>query len=478
MCYNSPMSPLVLHNTLTRAKEEFAPADGQHVKMYCCGPTVYNYAHIGNLRTYVFEDLLHRTLKWHGWGLTHVMNITDVGHMTSDSDTGEDKMAKAAAREQKSPWELARFYEDAFFHDCARLNIIKPDVAPRATEHVAQMIALIQKLEAQGFTYETSEGVYFDTARDADYGKLAGLNLGAQKEGARDDVNVDPGKRHPADFILWFTNKPTHIMQWESPWGVGYPGWHIECSAMSMDYLGETLDIHCGGIDHIPVHNTNEIAQSECATGHVFARFWVHGAFLTLASGAVTGRNAAEKMSKSSGDFLTVQKLIDDGFDPLAYRYLCLTAHYRSELAFSYDSLGGATKALSKIYEMRARMGDSDGLSDQEYAASRQAITDAINDDLNIPKAIGILHQANSYRLWREFDPILGLDIEARSRAALPSPGTEALPEAVAALARERDAARQARDFARSDALRAEIESQGYTVGDSPMGTVVKKNLL
>ena len=473
------MSPLVLHNTLSRAKEEFAPADGRHVKMYCCGPTVYNYAHIGNLRTYVFEDLLHRTLQWHGWGLTHVMNITDVGHMTSDSDSGEDKMAKAAARENRSPWELARFYEDAFFHDCARLNIIKPDVAPRATEHVAQMISLIQQLERQGFTYETSEGIYFDTARDADYGKLAGLNLGAQKEGARGDVNVDPGKRHPADFILWFTNKPTHIMKWESPWGVGYPGWHIECSAMSMDYLGETLDIHCGGIDHIPVHNTNEIAQSECATGHVFARFWVHGAFLTLASGAVTGRNAAEKMSKSSGDFLTVQKLVDDGFDPLAYRYLCLTAHYRSELAFSYDSLGAATKALTKIYEMKARMGErGDALSDQEYAMTRQAIADAINDDLNIPKAVGILHQANSYRLWREFDPILGLDIEARSRAELPAPGTEELPESIASLAQERDAARKARDFARSDALRKEIESYGYTVGDSPAGTVVKKNLL
>ena len=473
------MTPLVLHNTLTRAKEEFAPADGHHVKMYCCGPTVYNYAHIGNLRTYVFEDILHRALKWHGWGLTHVMNITDVGHMTSDADAGEDKMAKAAAREQKSPWEIARFYEDAFFRDCARLNIIRPDVAPRATEHVPQMIALIQRLEREGFTYRTAEGIYFDTAKDADYGKLAGLNLGAQKEGAREDVNTDPGKRHPADFILWFTNKPTHIMQWESPWGTGYPGWHIECSAMSMEYLGETLDIHGGGIDHIPVHNTNEIAQSECATGHIFARFWVHGAFLTLASGAVTGRTAAGKMSKSAENFLTVQKLIDDSFDPLAYRYLCLTAHYRSELAFSYDSLGGATKALGKIYELRARVGESgDGLSDAEYAALRHAIGEAINDDLNIPKAVGILHQANSYRLWREFDPILGLDIEARSRAELPAPGTEALPAEVAALARQRDAARQARDYARSDALRKQIEEQGYTVGDSPAGTVVKKKLL
>ena len=233
MCYNRRMTPLVLHNTLTRSKEVFTPADGKTVKMYCCGPTVYNYAHIGNLRTYIFEDLLHRTLNLHGWTVEHVMNITDVGHMTSDSDTGEDKMVKAAEREQKSPWDIAKFYEEAFFRDSARLNIIRPDVAPRATDHVAEMIALIERLQAQGYTYETSEGVYFDTAKDADYGKLAGLNLGAQLAGAREDVNVDTGKKHPADFILWFTNKPTHIMKWPSPWGEGYPGWHIECSAMS-----------------------------------------------------------------------------------------------------------------------------------------------------------------------------------------------------------------------------------------------------
>ena len=219
MCYNHLMTPLVLHNTLTRRKEAFIPEDGHPVRMYCCGPTVYNYAHIGNLRTYIFEDLLHRALQMHGWDVQHVMNITDVGHMTSDADAGEDKMAKAAEREQKSPWEIARFYEDAFFQDSARLNIIRPDIAPRATEHVAQMISLIQRLEAEGYTYETPEGIYFDTAKNADYGKLAGLNLGAQLAGAREDVNIDVGKKHPADFILWFTNKPTHIMKWPSPWG-------------------------------------------------------------------------------------------------------------------------------------------------------------------------------------------------------------------------------------------------------------------
>ena len=453
------------------------PAD-KHVRMYCCGPTVYNYAHIGNLRTYVFEDLLHRSLIMNGYTVNHVMNITDVGHMTSDGDAGEDKMAKAAEREQRSPWEIARFYEEAFFRDCARLNIIRPNVAPRATEHVTGMIALIQRLEQQGYTYQTSEGVYFDTARNSDYGKLAGLNLSAQKEGAREDVNTDSQKRHPADFILWFTNKPNHIMKWESPWGVGYPGWHIECSAMSMEYLGETLDIHCGGIDHIPVHNTNEIAQSECATGHPFARYWVHGAFLNIASGAITGRTA-DKMSKSGENFVTVQTLIDKGYDPLAYRYLCLQAHYRSELRFSWDSLGAATKALGKIWELRARSrdGEVDSLTDREYAEARTAIREAINNDLNLPVAVAHLQVAGSYRLWREFDSILGLDIESRSRVELASVGDAVAPE-IAGLMSERDSARKAKDWGASDDLRSQIEALGYEVGDSPQGTVVKKKLI
>ena len=474
MCYNRPMTPLVLHNTLSRTKEVFTPADGKTARMYCCGPTVYNYAHIGNLRTYIFEDLLHRAIQMHGWDIEHVMNITDVGHMTSDSDAGEDKMATAAERERKSPLEIAAFYEAAFFRDCARLNIIRPEITPRATDHIAPMIALIERLSASGYTYETTEGVYFDTAKNRDYGKLAGLNLGGQLAGAREDVNVDPGKKHPADFILWFTNKPTHVMKWPSPWGEGYPGWHIECSAMSMQYLGETLDIHCGGIDHIPVHHTNEIAQSECATGHTFARFWVHGAFLTVQGG---------KMSKSGGGFLTVQRLIDQGFDPLAYRYLCLTAHYRSELAFNvdtWDSLHAATKALGKIYEMKARIGENDGLTDQDYQKARQLIFDAISDDLNLPRAVAALHEAKSYRLWREFDSVLGLDIEGRSRDSVPTvaEAEDGLSAELIALKQQRDEARKARDFARSDALRAEIEAHGYTVGDSPLGTVVKKNLL
>jgi len=459
------MGPLLLHNTLTRSKEAFTPTDGKTVHLYCCGPTVYNFAHIGNLRTYVFEDLLHRVLQRHGWAVKHVMNITDVGHMTSDGDAGEDKMGVAAKRENKTPWEIARHYEDIFFRDSARLNIIKPDVAPRATEHVEGMIDLIKQLEAKGYTYETAEGVYFDTSRDADYGKLAGLNLADQKAGAREDLNVDPAKRHPADFILWFTNKPSHIMKWESPWGVGYPGWHIECSAMSMQYLGETLDIHCGGTDHIPVHNTNEIAQSECATDKTFARFWLHGAFLIVEKG---------KMSKSSGEFLKVDTLIDNGYDPLAYRYLCLMAHYRSELKFTWESLDGASTALAKIWELKARQTGGDGLSDQQIAEFRSTIQEALDDDLNLPRAVAALQEAKSYRLWAEFDDVLGLDIDKRSRAA----DDDAIPDDVAALMAERDAVRKAKNWAESDNLRNKIESMGYTVGDSPTGTTVKKKLL
>jgi cysteinyl-tRNA synthetase len=479
--YNSAMGPLLLHNTLTRRKEEFTPSDGKTVRMYCCGPTVYNFQHIGNLRTYMFEDLLHRVLLSYGWAVKHVMNITDVGHMTSDGDAGEDKMEKAAAREGKTPWEIARYYEEIFFRDSARLNIIKPSVAPRATEHVEGMIELIKKLESKGYTYSTPEGVYFDTSRDADYGKLAGLNLAEQKAGAREDLNVDPAKRHPADFILWFTNKPGHIMKWESPWGTGYPGWHIECSAMSMEYLGETLDIHCGGTDHIPVHNTNEIAQSECATDKMFARFWLHGAFLIVEKPKVKdGDSATEddaggvKMAKSAGNFLTVDALIEKGFDPLAYRYMCLMAHYRSELKFSWETVEAASTALGKIWELKARQTGGDGLSDEQLADARKTVEEALADDLNLPRAVAALQEAKSYRLWSEFDHILGLDIEKRSRSS----DDDELPTDVTALMAERDAARKARNWAASDDLRNKIEALGYTVGDSPAGTTVKKKLL
>ncbi len=456
--------PMTLYNTMTRRKEEFAPLAPPQVRLYCCGVTVYNYAHIGNLRTYLFEDVLRRALRFNGYDLVHVQNVTDVGHMTSDADAGPDKMQLAAERENKSPWEIARFYEAAVLKDFARLNIQIPEIMPRATEHIVEMIALIQRLEANGYTYVTSEGVYFDTSKDPDYGKLARLNLAEQRQGARDEVIADETKRNPADFVLWFLNKPTHIMQWESPWGPGYPGWHIECSAMSMKYLGETFDIHCGGIDHIPVHHTNEIAQSECATHKEFVRYWLHGEFLLMNK---------EKISKSKGGSInTLDSLIEEGYDPLAYRYFCLQAHYRSELNFSIEALDGATAGLRKVY---ALCPDNDPLKNDEaaYATARQRVLDAINDDLAMPQAVGLLNSYGSYRLWVEFDAILGLDIAKRSCQE-----EEPLPDDVLALIAARNAARSAKQWAESDALRNQLIALGYEVGDGPQGTIVKRRAL
>jgi len=455
--------PLSLYNTLSRRKEEFVPLDPSKVRLYCCGPTVYNYAHIGNLRTYIFEDVLRRTLKFNGYNVEHVMNITDVGHMTSDADSGDDKMETAARREQKSPWEIARFYEEAFFTDTDRLNIERPEVTPRATEHVVEMIELIQRLEANGYVYVTTEGVYFDTAKFPDYGKMAGLNLAAQQT-TRDEVVTDETKRNASDFMLWFLNKPTHLMQWESPWGPGYPGWHIECSAMSMKYLGETFDIHCGGVDHITVHHTNEIAQSECATHHPFVKYWMHGEFLLMNK---------EKLSKSKGGSInTVQSLIEAGYDPLAYRYFCLQAHYRSELNFSPEALDAATSGLRKVY---ALCPDNDPLRDDEaaFASARTRVLNALNDDLAMPQAVGLLNSYGSYRLWVEFDAVLGLDIAQRSCRP-----EEALPAEVLQLIEHRNAARKSKDWAASDSLRNDLIALGYEVGDGPQGTTVKKHAL
>ncbi len=459
--------PLSLYNTLSRRKEVFVPLDPPNVRLYCCGPTVYNYAHIGNLRTYLFEDFLRRTLKFNGYTVEHVMNITDVGHMTSDGDAGDDKMELAAREQQKSPWEIARFYEEAFFIDTDRLNIERPEVTPRATEHVVEMIELIQRLEANGYIYVTSEGVYFDTSKFPDYGKMARLNLTGQQT-SRDEVVTDETKRNPSDFMLWFLNKPTHLMQWQSPWGPGYPGWHIECSAMSMKYLGETFDIHCGGVDHITVHHTNEIAQSECATHHPFVKYWMHGEFLLMKK---DGKEA--KISKSEGGSSnSVQALIDEGYDPLAYRYFCLQAHYRSELSFSLAALDAATAGLRKVY---ALCPDNDPLRDDEtaYQSARQRVLDALNDDLATPQAVGLLNSYGSYRLWIEFDAVLGLDIAKRS-----CPPEEALPANVLELIEARNTARKAKDWSASDSLRNDLLAFGYEVGDGPQGTTVKKRAL
>ncbi|MBC7526122.1 MAG: cysteine--tRNA ligase [Chthonomonadaceae bacterium] len=461
---------LTIFNTMTRRKEVFVPLEEGKASLYCCGLTVYNYAHVGNLRTYVFEDILRRVLRFNGYAVLHVQNVTDVGHMTSDGDAGEDKMQKASERESKSPWEIARFYEEAAVRDYKRLNIEIPEVMPRATEHIVEMIEIIERLEKRGYTYTTPEAVYFDTAKFPDYGKMAQLRLESQRT-ERDDVILDETKRNPSDFVLWFLNKPTHLMQWSSPWGAGYPGWHIECSAMSMKYLGETFDIHCGGVDHIPVHHTNEIAQSECATGHLFVRYWMHGEFLLMGGGKMSKSKLLE-MKEEERPPSTLQELIDRGYDPLAYRYLCLQAHYRSEQNFTVESLEAASTGLRKIY---ATDPSRDTLADdaEAYAVARQRVLDAMNDDLAMPQVVGILNSYGSYRLWIEFDAVLGLDIALRTQRA-----EEVLPTSVQNLIEARNAARAAKNWSESDALRVGLIELGYDVADSPQGTTVKRRLL
>jgi cysteinyl-tRNA synthetase len=453
-----------LYNTLTRTKEEFIPLEPGAVKMYCCGPTVYNFAHIGNLRTYVFEDILRRTIKFNGLSITHVMNITDVGHLESDADDGEDKMEKGAEREGLSVWEIARKYEDAFLSDTSLLNIERPEIICRATEHIPEMIGMIEKIAEHGAAYVTPDAVYFDTSRFPHYADFARLDLSGLLEGAGGRAQKQEEKRHPYDFVLWFSNRPKHIMKWESPWGVGYPGWHIECSAMSVKYLGDTFDIHCGGVDHINVHHTNEIAQSECATGKPFVRYWMHGEFLLTK----TDNDEYGKESKSKGEFLTIKSLTDRGYNPLAYRYLCLQAHYRSELKFSWDTLEAAQRGLKKVYSASP---DSDPLTDDDaFNKARTEALDALNDDLGTPQLVAILNRYNSYRLWVEFDLVLGLDIENRSKRE-----EEALPSEVISLTAERDEARRLKDWARSDEIRNQLIAMGYEVGDTPEGTTVKR---
>jgi cysteinyl-tRNA synthetase len=416
--------------------------------------------------------VLRRALRFNGYQVTHVMNITDVGHLESDADEGEDKMEAGARREGLDVWELARKYENAWLADMAKLNIERPEVICRATEHVADMIALIERILANGYGYITPDAVYFDTSKFPRYAEFARLDLGGLQAGAGGRAQQQEAKRHPNDFVLWFTNRPRHIMQWDSPWGRGYPGWHIECSAMSMKYLGETFDIHCGGVDHIPVHHTNEVAQSECATGKRFARYWLHGEFLNIVKPSDDGAGGAvEKMSKSLDNFLTLQVLSDRGFDPLAYRYLCLQAHYRSELRFSFETLEAAQTGLRRVYSMRT---DEDPLADDgRYAEARAEAKAALDDDLNMPQLVGLLNRWGSRRLWLEFDAVLGLDIERRSR-----PVVQEIPAEVQAIVAERDAARKQKDWARSDALRNRLIEMGYEVADSPKGTAVKKRLL
>lgn len=469
--------PLKFFNTLTRKKEKFVPLEKGKVKMYTCGPTVYWFAHIGNFRTFIFEDILRRVLEYNGFQVTHVMNITDVGHLTSDADTGEDRIEIGARRERKSAWEIAEFYAKAFFKDAERLNLLKPTIVCKATDHIKDMIELVQRLEKKGFTYITDDGVYFDTSKLKDYGKLTGMNFERLNEtlkaGAR--VEFNPQKRNITDFALWkFSPKnQKRQMEWDSPWGRGFPGWHIECSAMSMKYLGETFDIHCGGIDHIQVHHTNEIAQSEAATGKEFVRYWLHGAFLVL------GKKM--RMGKSEGNIITIQDIIDKSFDPLAFRYLCLTAHYKSQLEFTWESLEAAQKALSTlrehVRELRENLDKNEKESGRKQVFQKMFL-EAINDDLDMPKALSIvwnlvrseepISNREKYELLLEFDKVLGLDLAREAKI-------EELPKEIEDLIKEREEARKKRDWKTADEIRKKLRERGILLEDTPKGVRWKR---
>lgn len=451
---------LTLYNTLSRKKELFQPLHDKNVGMYTCGPTVYHYAHLGNLRTYIFEDILKRTLRANDYTVNHIMNITDVGHLTDDADQGEDKMEKGARREGKSAWDIAAFYTDAFKHDLVDLNILPPDTWCKATDHIPEQIALVQTLIDKGYTYETTDGIYFDTTKLSDYGKLALLEKQALKAGARITIGE---KKHAHDFALWkFTaTGEKRQMEWHAFGRMGFPGWHIECSAMSMKYLGEEFDIHCGGIDHIPVHHTNEIAQSEAATGKKpWVKYWLHGEFLTIGE---------EKMAKSGENFLTLQTLKDKGVSPLAYRYFCLQAHYRRQLTFSWDALQAAEQGLLRLREHVAKLPPNiDGSIDQW-----KKIMAPLNDDLNTPEALGLLwntvkEATIDKKTIRRCDEILGLRLEE------PLP-TITIPEKVQELLDARHRARVEKNWEESDHLRDEIEKLGFTIDDTPHGQDVQK---
>jgi cysteinyl-tRNA synthetase len=457
-------APLRLYDNYTRSLRDFAPLKPGPVGMYTCGPTVYDYQHIGNFRTFLFEDVLKRVLEWDGYRVLHVMNITDVGHLVSDADEGEDKMEKGSRRTGKSAWEIARLYTESFLEDMRALNIEPPSELPRATDHIREQVAFIADLEKNGYTYRTSDGIYFDTSKQPDYGYLARLDKAGLEAGKRVDVAE---KRHPTDFALWKFSPPgaKRQMEWDSPWGRGFPGWHIECSAMAQKYLGDFFDIHCGGEDHISVHHTNEIAQTEARVGTRLANFWMHGYFLL---------EGDAKMAKSAGEFLRLKTLTDRGYDPLAYRYLCLTAHYRSQLNFTFDALDAAATALDRMRRGFHALPD-DGSPDRDFL---ERFTAEINDDLNVPRALALAwellrgdlpHPSMTKATLAAFDRVFGLGLAAWQ------PKQEAIPETVQALAAARAAAREAKNWAEADRLRAELRAAGWEIEDKLDGYALKR---
>jgi cysteinyl-tRNA synthetase len=458
--------PLTLYDNYERALRPFVPlASGGPVGVYTCGPTVYDYQHIGNFRTFLFEDLLKRVLRWNGYRVRHVMNITDVGHLTSDADTGEDKMEKGSRRTGMTAWEIAQLYTDAFLADMKALRIEDPDVLCRATDHIREQIEFIADIERKGFAYVTTDGVYFDTSKQPGYGRLARLD----KEGLAAGHRVEQGeKRHPTDFALWKFSPPgeRRQMEWESPWGKGFPGWHIECSAMAQKYLGDWFDIHCGGEDHIPVHHTNEIAQTEARVGTRLANFWMHGYFL-LSNDA--------KMAKSAGEFLRIASLAERGYDPIAFRYLCLTGHYRSQLNFTWEALDAAQTGLDRMrVGFHALPADAAAQADPALV---ERFTDMLNDDLNLPRALAVAWEvlrgdvpaAVKRATLAKFDEVLGLGL------ATWQPRAVEVPADIEALANARADARRARDWAEADRLRRALADAGWEVEDRADGHVLKR---
>ena len=457
-----------IFNTLTRKKEDFKPLDEKEIRMYSCGPTVYYFAHIGNLRAYLFMDNLRRVLKYNGYNLKHVMNITDVGHLVSDADEGEDKMMKAARRENKNPYEIAEFYMNAFLADIDKLNIDRPEIIARATEHIDVMEEYVKKIIENGFSYQTEDTVYFDTSKLDKYGVLSNRKVEDQKAGAR--VEFDKSKKNISDFAIWIKAPENHIMKWDTFFGKAYPGWHLECSAMGYKYLGEQFDIHTGGVDHIPIHHENEIAQSKGFSGKVPANYWMHVEFLQINGG---------KMSKSLNNLYTINDLIEKGYEPLVYRMFNFTSNYRAQINFTFEAMDAAKVALNRLREGYLKHSEgTDDVSDELIKEYEDKFLEAINDDLNMPVAMSVVwdvikNPAKSKKLQNlllKFDEVLGLDLKNYQKEE------NVLPEEIAELVKERNEARSNKNWAESDRIRDILINKGYSVKDSKEGTIVEKN--
>lgn len=457
-----------LYNTLTRTVEEFIPNEENKVKMYTCGPTVYHYAHIGNLRTYISEDIMEKGFKFLGYDVERVMNITDVGHLVGDGDSGEDKMLVASKREHKTSKEIAAYYTNCFFEDCSKLNIRKPDIVSNATDNIDMYIKMITKLIDKGFAYISDGNVYFDTSKYADYYKLSGRNADDLMVAVREDISEDQSKRNPFDFGLWFTNSKfnNQELQWDSPWGRGYPGWHIECSGISIKYLGERLDIHCGAEDAIFPHHTNEIAQSEAYLGHKWCNYWVHLGFLNDETG---------KMSKSKGEFLTVSLLQEKGYNPLSYRYMCLNSYYHSQLTFTFDILAGAENAYNKLKNRVSKL-KHDSIDEDKKNKYIQKFCEAIEDDFNTSNMItltyevlkdGDLSDGTKFAIVEEFDKVLSLDLTVVEENKVDAD----LESEILTKIEERKEAKKNKDFALADQIRDDLLAKGVKLIDTRDGT-------